>query len=191
MIGGLHLRRRRHHRLQSRRRGAARALQAPRSRDARRESLGIAGEHQRLSGCARKAPTAPRSSTPNSSREQGAALGGVTVFTFDSDGHFQHRIEAKSATLRTRLLAARRRARLCQRQGAGHRGQLSARHQSDARASAGKLRHARNGAVLAIADLHRDGGPRRSDARPATGCNISSSWRVRSCSPPWCCSRLP
>ncbi len=35
----------------------------------------------------------------NSSREQGATLGGVSVFTFDSDGHFQTRIEAKSATL--------------------------------------------------------------------------------------------
>jgi lipopolysaccharide export system permease protein len=35
----------------------------------------------------------------NSSREQGAVLGGVSVFTFDSEGHFQARIEAKSATL--------------------------------------------------------------------------------------------
>jgi lipopolysaccharide export system permease protein len=35
----------------------------------------------------------------NSSREQGATLGGVSIFTFDSDGHFQARIEAKSATL--------------------------------------------------------------------------------------------
>jgi lipopolysaccharide export system permease protein len=35
----------------------------------------------------------------NSSREQGATLGGVSIFTFDSEGHFQTRIEAKSATL--------------------------------------------------------------------------------------------
>jgi lipopolysaccharide export system permease protein len=35
----------------------------------------------------------------NSSREQGATLGGVSIFTFDGDGHFQKRIEAKSATL--------------------------------------------------------------------------------------------
>jgi lipopolysaccharide export system permease protein len=34
-----------------------------------------------------------------SSREQGAVLGGVTVFTFDSTGQFEQRIEAKSATL--------------------------------------------------------------------------------------------
>lgn len=34
-----------------------------------------------------------------SSREQGATLGGVSVYTFDSDGHYQQRIEAKSATL--------------------------------------------------------------------------------------------
>jgi lipopolysaccharide export system permease protein len=36
----------------------------------------------------------------NSSREQGAQLGGVSVYTFDGDGHFQQRIEAKSAVLR-------------------------------------------------------------------------------------------
>ena len=35
----------------------------------------------------------------SSSREQGAKLGGVTVYTFDSAGHFQQRIEAKSASL--------------------------------------------------------------------------------------------
>ena len=35
----------------------------------------------------------------SSSREQGAELGGVTVFTFDSAGKFEQRIEAKSATL--------------------------------------------------------------------------------------------
>jgi lipopolysaccharide export system permease protein len=35
----------------------------------------------------------------SSSREQGAQLGGVSIFTFDSAGHFQQRIEAQSATL--------------------------------------------------------------------------------------------
>jgi len=34
-----------------------------------------------------------------SSREQGAQLGGVTVYTFDPSGHFQQRIEANSAVL--------------------------------------------------------------------------------------------
>ena len=34
-----------------------------------------------------------------SSREQGAQLGGVSVFVFDSAGQFQERIEARSATL--------------------------------------------------------------------------------------------
>jgi lipopolysaccharide export system permease protein len=34
-----------------------------------------------------------------SSRQQGAQLGGVSVYTFDNGGHFQQRIEAKSATL--------------------------------------------------------------------------------------------
>lgn len=35
----------------------------------------------------------------STSREQGAQLGGVTIYTFDRDGHFQQRIEAQSATL--------------------------------------------------------------------------------------------
>jgi lipopolysaccharide export system permease protein len=34
-----------------------------------------------------------------SSREQGAQLGGVSVYVFDNSGHFQQRIEAKSAIL--------------------------------------------------------------------------------------------
>ena len=33
------------------------------------------------------------------SREQGATLGNVSVYTFDGEGHFHQRIEAKSATL--------------------------------------------------------------------------------------------
>src|SRR5207237_644163 len=36
----------------------------------------------------------------NSSREQGALLGGVTIFAFDASGRFRERIEAKSAELR-------------------------------------------------------------------------------------------
>jgi lipopolysaccharide export system permease protein len=35
-----------------------------------------------------------------SSRNQGAELGGVSVYTFDTSGHFQARIEAKSAVLK-------------------------------------------------------------------------------------------
>lgn len=45
-----------------------------------------------------------------SSREQGAALDGVTVFTFDTAGHFRERIEAASAKLEPgfwRLIDAR------------------------------------------------------------------------------------
>jgi lipopolysaccharide export system permease protein len=37
----------------------------------------------------------------NTSREQGVRLGGVTVFTFDSTGHFHERIEAAGAVLET------------------------------------------------------------------------------------------
>jgi len=33
------------------------------------------------------------------SRDQGASLGNVTVYTFDTEGHFHERIEARSATL--------------------------------------------------------------------------------------------
>jgi lipopolysaccharide export system permease protein len=46
-----------------------------------------------------KSPDGAAIINANSSREQGAKLGGVTVYTFDGDGHFQSRIEAKSATL--------------------------------------------------------------------------------------------
>jgi lipopolysaccharide export system permease protein len=46
-----------------------------------------------------KSPDGAAIINANSSREQGAALGGVSVYTFDSSGHFQQRIEAKSATL--------------------------------------------------------------------------------------------
>jgi lipopolysaccharide export system permease protein len=46
-----------------------------------------------------KSPDGSAIINANSSREQGAELGGVTVFTFDGNGHFQNRIEAKSATL--------------------------------------------------------------------------------------------
>jgi lipopolysaccharide export system permease protein len=35
----------------------------------------------------------------STSREQGAQLGGVSIYTFDNSGHFQQRIEAKSAAL--------------------------------------------------------------------------------------------
>jgi lipopolysaccharide export system permease protein len=35
----------------------------------------------------------------STSREQGAQLGGVSVYTFDNSGHFQQRLEAKSAAL--------------------------------------------------------------------------------------------
>jgi lipopolysaccharide export system permease protein len=35
----------------------------------------------------------------STSREQGAELGGVTIYTFDHNAHFQDRIEAQSATL--------------------------------------------------------------------------------------------
>ncbi len=46
-----------------------------------------------------KSPDGSAIINANSSREQGAVLGGVTVYTFDSAGHFQDRIEAKNASL--------------------------------------------------------------------------------------------
>ena len=48
-----------------------------------------------------------------SSREQGAQLGGVSVYTFDSDGQFKQRIEAKNATLEQGYWQFRGRPRLC------------------------------------------------------------------------------
>ena len=50
-----------------------------------------------------------------SSRQQGIQLGGVTVFRFDLAGRFRDRIEAKSATLEARQLAAGGSALLRQR----------------------------------------------------------------------------
>lgn len=35
------------------------------------------------------------------SREQGSSLGGVTAYTFDTDGHFRQRIEARTAELKS------------------------------------------------------------------------------------------
>ena len=46
-----------------------------------------------------KSPQGAAIINANSSRDQGAELGGVSVYTFDKDGHFQDRIEARSATL--------------------------------------------------------------------------------------------
>ena len=89
-----------------------------------------------------------------------------------------------------RLLALRRRAHLRERQSARGPRQLSARHQPDARTGAGKLCHARNGAVLATALLYRAGRSRRTRSPPVIGCNISSCCRAPSCSPRWSCSRL-
>lgn len=46
-----------------------------------------------------KSPDGAAIINATSSREQGAELGGVTVYTFDSGGHFQERIEARTASL--------------------------------------------------------------------------------------------
>ena len=77
---------------------AARAIQAPRSRHAGREPSAL---QESTSGfwVRQKSADGAAIINANSSREQGAQLGGVTIYTFDGDGHFQHRIEAKSATL--------------------------------------------------------------------------------------------
>jgi lipopolysaccharide export system permease protein len=46
-----------------------------------------------------KSPDGAAIINANSSREQGAKLGGVTVYTFDGPGHFKERIEARTASL--------------------------------------------------------------------------------------------
>ncbi len=46
-----------------------------------------------------KSPEGAAIINAKSSREQGAELGGVSIYTFDKAGHFQARIEAKSASL--------------------------------------------------------------------------------------------
>jgi lipopolysaccharide export system permease protein len=46
-----------------------------------------------------KSPDGAAIINASTSREQGSKLGGVTVYTFDSAGHFQERIEARTAAL--------------------------------------------------------------------------------------------
>ena len=97
-----------------------------------------------------------------SSREQGVRLSGVSVYTFDSEGQFQLRIEAKCATLEqgywrfddARIYASGKPPLL--------RGILSARHRPDPRAGAGKFCHTGNRPILAASFLHRTGGSRRA-----------------------------
>jgi len=46
-----------------------------------------------------KSSDGPAIINASTSREQGSQLGGVSLYTFDNSGHFQERIEAKSAAL--------------------------------------------------------------------------------------------
>jgi lipopolysaccharide export system permease protein len=55
--------------------------------------------HQSISGFWVRQKSNDGAAIIATSREQGAQLGGVSVYTFDNSGHFQSRIEAKSATL--------------------------------------------------------------------------------------------
>src|SRR5438045_568031 len=52
-------------------------------------------------GVRQKSAEGQSSINANSSREQGALLGVVTIFAFDASGRFRERIEAKSAELRS------------------------------------------------------------------------------------------
>ena len=101
----------------------------------------------------------------STSREQGAQLGGVSIYTFDSAGHFQQRIEAQSATLEPGYWQLQDARIYASGKAPDVEDSYRARHQSDARTGAGKLRNARDRAVLGIAHLHRDGGSRRARRR--------------------------
>ena len=120
-----------------------------------------------------------------SSREQGAKLGGVTRLYLRQPTAISSSGSRPKRHAGRRLLAARRRAHLRQRQAARGRGHLPAQHQPDARTGARELRDARNGAVLATAHLTSRWRTAPASAPRVTGCNITNCWRVRSCSPPW------
>ena len=176
--------------LQSRRRDAARALEASRSRHVGGEPVGVAGEHERFLGAPEKRRWSGHHQCQFKPRARRAARRRQHL-------HFRWRRPFPTADrgakrhVGARLLAARRRAHLWQRQSARRRRKLSPRHQSDARAGARELCYARDRAVLAIAHLHRDGGSRRSRRRGLSAAISSSSWRARFCSPRWSCSRPP
>ena len=139
------------------------------------------------SGCASAAMTARRSSTPNRAASRASQLGGVSVFRFDAAGHFRDRIEAKSATPRARLLAARGRPLLRQRSCSRSSATASAEHDAHARAGRRKLRDAGDRAVLAAVVLYRRSPRTPAWPPPAIDCNIISCWRSPSISWPWCC----
>ena len=125
-----------------------------------------------------------------SSRNQGSELGGVSVYTFDSSGHFQERMEAKSAALEQGYWRLDDVRVYASGTTTGQPRYLSARHQLDARAGAGELCHARNSAVLAAA-RHTSSWPIGPASSPrVTGCNTNCCCRGRSCSRAWSCWRL-
>ena len=129
-----------------------------------RTSVGAAGEHQRILGAPEKRRRRGHHQCQVEPRARRAARRRHHL-------HFRRRRPFPAADrgqkrhAGTWLLAARRRAHLRKRQAARRRGHLSARHQSHARAGARELCHAGNGAVLATAHLHRDGGSRRPRRR--------------------------
>jgi lipopolysaccharide export system permease protein len=120
------------------------------------------------------------------SREQGARFGGVSVYTFDINGHFQDRIEAKSAALREGFwqLEEARSYR------PGHAPDLEPTYRLPTNLTLEQVRES-----FATPKPCRFGNCRITSSlligpacsRRATGCNISSCWLGRFCSPRWSC----
>jgi lipopolysaccharide export system permease protein len=125
-----------------------------------------------------------------SSREQGAQLGGVSVYTFDNSGHFQERIEAKSATLQegywliedARIYISGK-ARIWNRPTVCRPTSRSSRCARVLR----RLKPCRSGNYPLTSNLLTG----QVCSPPVTGCNISSCSRDRFCSPRWSCSLHP
>ncbi len=187
---GVPVRHGRHHRLQSDRRASCTSARSDSNRKCWARAPRRCRKAAADSGCARRAPTERPSSTPSraASKAQASAASPFIRSTAPAISSSGSRQRAPARQGYWQLDDARI---YSTGNSAGGRGYLSARHQSDARAGAGKLRHAGNSAVLATSQLYRDGGPGGAGRRRATGCNTTNCWPGRSCSPPWFCSPPP
>ena len=165
----------RHHDLQSDRRGAAGAIEAAGGGDVRRQRRAACRRPRTASGCASAATTASRSSTRSQPANRACGSSGVSVFTFDQNGHFLERIEAKTRGPGTRPLAARGRARLCP---AARRRDERETYLLKTNLTPAQVREsfldAGNRAVLGASLLSSTSPSAPASPRPAIACNIRS-----------------
>ena len=162
---GVPVRHGRYRRLQSDRRDAARALEAPGIRKCWTRRLRRCRRAAADSGCGKRAPMERPSSTPSRAANKAPASAGSPFTPSTSAGHFQRADRGKKRRTQSKAIgSSTTRAFIRPTAPPQLAGHLPAQHQSDPRTGAGELRHARNSAVLATSQLYRDGGqsgPRR------------------------------